>query len=116
MFEHSSNMTRAQFGEMAAPLACKRGARIKSPDSVIFLGLVLPSVFGMAGDETVRGPTAPLIGPCGESGLQNGRRTSNCYLPRIIQAICKKEQAEVGEEAASAGVHSACAYITDTQH
>lgn len=72
MFEHSSNMTRAQLEDSLVSLACTEEQRIKSPYTVMFLGLVRPSVFGMVGDHTMSGLTAQGTGPSHESDLRNG--------------------------------------------
>lgn len=52
-------------------LAHKYGQRIKSSYTIIFQGLVHPSVFGVLDEETVRGLIAQWIGLYHESGVQN---------------------------------------------
>lgn len=79
-----------------------------------FPGLALPSGFGAADDDTVRGPTAPGRGP-GPSrahGVAGHSPASTCLLPS--RPLCKRRRRR--REEAAAGMHPPCAHITDTQH
>lgn len=69
-------------------------------------------MFGTADDETIRGLRAQLIGPCHESGLQNGWLKPAFHLPVTVQACFGKRRQQWKTQQ---GCVSLCTHIIDTQ-